>query len=224
MWQVFRRPAGAQFTPVRGARVALAMLPPLVGIAVLGRTRGGSHVAVGALLGVLFVASCDLGSSLRIRAQAMAAGAVVGALLLGLGSWICGPWWVAVPTLAVTTFLQWVPPPVRPSHRAGGPHPDHSLRARAGPRWRYRERRAHGAGIPVRWDGLPPAGPRVIRARPAAASHRRSPPSGPRAARASGTGGRAQRLLYKPCVGDPPWPRCVPPAPPLSPEQPGEVA
>lgn len=33
MWQVFRRTASAPFTPVRGAQVALAMLPPLVGIA-----------------------------------------------------------------------------------------------------------------------------------------------------------------------------------------------
>lgn len=105
MWQVFRRTAGAPFTPVRGARVALAMLPALVGIAVLGHTRVGSDVAGGALLGVLFVASCDLGPSLRIRAQAMAVGALVGTLLLGLGSWIGGPWWVAVPALAVTTFL-----------------------------------------------------------------------------------------------------------------------
>ena len=105
MWQIFRRTAGAPFTPVRGAQVALAMLPPLVGIAVLGRTRVGSNVAGGALLGVLFVASCDVGPSLRIRAQAMAAGAVMGTLLLGLGSWIGGPWWVAVPALAVTTFL-----------------------------------------------------------------------------------------------------------------------
>jgi uncharacterized membrane protein YccC len=105
MWQVFWCTASTRFTPARGARVALAMLPPLVGIAVLGHSRVGSNVAVGTLLGVLFVAPCDQGTSLRIRAQAMTVGSLVGALLVGLGSWIGGPWWVAMPALAVTTFL-----------------------------------------------------------------------------------------------------------------------
>jgi hypothetical protein len=105
VWQIFRRMDGAPFTPARGARVALAMLPPLVTIANLGHSRVGSNVAVGTLLGVLFVAPCDQGSSLRIRVEAMTAASLVGTLVVGLGSWFGEPWWVAVPVLGVTTFL-----------------------------------------------------------------------------------------------------------------------
>jgi uncharacterized membrane protein YccC len=81
------------------------MLLPLVVLAVVGHNRVGSSAAVGALLGVLFAAFCDLGPSLRLRTWAMAAGAVAGAVLLGLGSWIGGTWWVAASTLALATFL-----------------------------------------------------------------------------------------------------------------------
>jgi hypothetical protein len=93
--------------------MAAAMLLPVAIIQVLGRSRVGSAAAAGTLLGVLLVAFCDPGPSLRIRARAlaMAAGALVGALLLGLGSWIGGPpWWVAAPALALATFLGGVLP------------------------------------------------------------------------------------------------------------------
>jgi hypothetical protein len=108
VWQIFRRNVGAQFTPIRGAWMAIAMLLPVAIIQVLGHSRVSSAAAGGALLGVLFVAFCDPGSShsLPIRARAMAAGTLVGALLLGLGSWIGGPtWWVAALTLGLVTFL-----------------------------------------------------------------------------------------------------------------------
>jgi hypothetical protein len=105
MEHLFRRTVGAQFAPAEGARVALAMVPALVGIAVLGGTRVGGTVPAGALLGVLFVASCDLGPTLHIRVQAMGTGTVVGALLLGLGCRIGGPWWVAMLALAAMTFV-----------------------------------------------------------------------------------------------------------------------
>jgi hypothetical protein len=84
------------------------MLLPLVVLEVLGRNRVGSNAAVGTLLGVLFVAFCDLGASLRVRTGAMTAGAVLGTLLLALGSAIGGPWWVAVPAIALATFLSGV--------------------------------------------------------------------------------------------------------------------
>ena len=88
--------------------MAVAMLLPLLVLEVLGRNHVGSNAAVGTLLGVLFVAFCDLGPSLRIRAWAMAAGATLGALLMELGSAIGGSWWVVVPTLALATFLSGV--------------------------------------------------------------------------------------------------------------------
>jgi hypothetical protein len=108
MWPIFRRSAGTRFTPIRGAWMASAMLLPVAIIQVLGRSRVSSAAAGGTLEGALFVAFCDPGPShsLPIRARAMAAGALVGVLLLGLGSWIGGPpWWVAAPALALATFL-----------------------------------------------------------------------------------------------------------------------
>lgn len=101
----FRRTADIHLAPARGARAALAMLLPLVVIEEVGPTHIGSNVAVGMLLGVLFVAFCDLGPSLRIRVQAMTVGMILGAFLLGLGSAIGGPWWVPVPVLALATLL-----------------------------------------------------------------------------------------------------------------------
>ncbi len=112
MWQIFQRTAGARLTPVRGVRAALAMLLPVVVIDVLGRNRVSSSAAVGTLLGVLFVAFCDVGVTLRDRVRAMTAGATVGALLLTLGSAIGGLWWVAVLALALATFLSGMLPPV----------------------------------------------------------------------------------------------------------------
>ena len=75
-----------------------------------GHRRGRSHACQDQHRGwnvawPLFVAFCDLGPSLRIRAQAMAAGTILGAFLLGLGSAIGGPWWVPVPILALATLL-----------------------------------------------------------------------------------------------------------------------
>jgi hypothetical protein len=105
MRQVFSRTADTQFTPGRGARAAVAMLLPVVVLEVLGRNRANGDAAAGTLLGVLFVAFCDIGTSPPIRARAMAAGAVVGALLLALGSSIGGSWWVAVLAVALATLL-----------------------------------------------------------------------------------------------------------------------
>jgi uncharacterized membrane protein YccC len=108
-WQAmprdFHHSAGASFNPIRGAQVASALLLLVVVIEVLGRNRVSSSAAVGALVGVLIVAFCDVGRSLQIRARTMAAGAAGGALLFGLGSSIGGPWWVAVPALGLAVFI-----------------------------------------------------------------------------------------------------------------------
>lgn len=105
MPQTLRPTSGVHLTPVRGARAAIAMLMSLLVLEGLVHNRVETSAAVGTLLGVLFVAFCDLGPSLRIRARAMSAGTVVGALLMALGSWISGPWWLAAPTLGLITFL-----------------------------------------------------------------------------------------------------------------------
>lgn len=84
------------------------MFLPLLVLEVLGRNLLGGNAAVGTLLGVVFVAFCDLGPSLRIRAWAMSAGAFLGALLMALGALIGGPWWVAAPALGLATFLSGV--------------------------------------------------------------------------------------------------------------------
>jgi hypothetical protein len=107
--QRFRRAflwkADARLTPERGARVAVAILLPLVVLEVLGRTRVGSSVAGGTLLGVLFAAFCDLGPSLRVRTRAMGAGILLGAPLILLGFSIGSSWWVAALALTLATFL-----------------------------------------------------------------------------------------------------------------------
>jgi hypothetical protein len=101
----FHRTAGSHLDPAKGARAAVSMLLPLLVLEVLGHNHVGSSAATGTLLGVLFVAFCDLGSTRRERLLAMSAAVVVGTLLLGLGAWIGGPWWVAVPALGLATFL-----------------------------------------------------------------------------------------------------------------------
>jgi uncharacterized membrane protein YccC len=106
----FRPTVGSHLDLARGARAAVAMLLPLFTLEALGRNQVGSQVAVGTLLGVIFVAFCDIGPTLRVRVRAMGCGAVVGALLILLGSWIGGSWWVAVPAIALATFLSGILP------------------------------------------------------------------------------------------------------------------
>ncbi len=101
----FRRAAGTHLNPASGVLAVVGMLLPLLALETLGYIHVSSNAAAGTLLGVLFVAFCDLGPSVRIRVRAMAAGAVVGALLMGLGTAIGGPWWVAVPAIGLATFL-----------------------------------------------------------------------------------------------------------------------
>ncbi len=110
--ELFRPSAGSHLDPASGARAAVAMFLPLFVLEVIGRNEVGASAAAGTLLGVLFVAFCDLGPTLRARALAMSAGAIIGALLMLLGSWLGSLWWwTPALALALATFASGMLPP-----------------------------------------------------------------------------------------------------------------
>ncbi len=113
--RAFQRETDAHLAPGRGALVTVAMLVPLFIIEGMSRNRLDSSAAAGTLLGVLFVAFCDIGPALRTRMWAMGSSIVLGTLLMLLGAAIGGPWWVAVLALTLATVLSGLLPVYGPA-------------------------------------------------------------------------------------------------------------